>query len=53
MGYSSEEIEEALMNLYELGIISVDYDENLQARFSVKDDAKFEEAVRRAREEDV
>jgi hypothetical protein len=53
MGYSSEEIEEALMNLYDLGIISVEYDENLEARFSVKDDAKFEEAVRRARENDV
>ena len=53
MGYSSEEIEEALMNLYELGIISVDYNENLEARFSIKDEAKFEEAVRRAKENDV
>lgn len=53
MGYSSEEIEEALMNLYELGIVSVEYDENLEARFSIKDEAKFEDAVRRARENDV
>lgn len=53
MGYSSEEIEEALMNLYELGIVSVEYDENLEARFSIKDEAKFEDAVRRAKENDV
>lgn len=53
MGYSSEEIEEALMNLYELGIVSVEYDENLEARFLIKDEAKFEDAIRRARENDV
>ena len=53
MGYSSEEIEEALMNLYELGIVSVEYDENLEARFFVRDEAKFEDAIRRARENDV
>ena len=53
MGSSSEEIEEALMNLYELGIVSVEYDENLEARFSIKDESKFEEAVRRAKENDV
>lgn len=53
MGYSSEEIEEALMNLYSLGIVSVEYDENLEARFSIKDEAKFEDAVRKAKENDV
>ena len=53
MGYSSEEIEAALMELYKLGIISIEYDENLEARFLVKDNAKFEDAIRRARETDV
>jgi hypothetical protein len=53
MGYSSEEIEEALMNLFNLGIVSVDYDENLEARFSVKDDAKFENAIKKVRDNDV
>lgn len=53
MGYTSEEIEEALMNLYDLGIISVEYDENLEVRFSIKNEAKFEEAIRRAQEKDV
>ena len=46
MGYSSEEIEEALMDLYEKGIIAVEYGENLEARFWIADNAKFEGLIR-------
>lgn len=30
-----DELEQALMRLYELGLVSVDYDENLEARFKL------------------
>ena len=51
MEYSSEDIEEALMHLYELGLIEVDYDENLQARFTVTDEKKFDEYLRGNRDD--
>lgn len=34
---TEEELEQALMRLYELGLVSVEYDENLEARFRVTD----------------
>jgi hypothetical protein len=33
-------INENLMHLYELGLVKVEYDENLQAHFSATDDGK-------------
>lgn len=38
---NEEELEQALMHLYELGLVSVDYDENLVARFALTDEAKL------------
>ena len=37
----NEELEQALMHLFELGLVSVDYDENLEARFAVTDEARL------------
>ena len=37
MGISEEELEEALMHLYELGIVELEYTENLEARFKISD----------------
>ena len=39
------------MRLYELGLIGVDYDENLEARFKVLDEKKFEEYLRGYRDD--
>ena len=38
---TEDELEQALMHLYELGLVSVEYDENLEARFRVKGPDKF------------
>jgi len=40
-----KELEQALMHLYELGLVSVEYDEDLTARFriTVEGILKFEE----------
>ena len=46
MEYSREEIEEALLELFDLGIIKVEYDENLEARFAIADGAKFEGLIK-------
>lgn len=35
MGISEEELEEALMHLYKLGLVEVEYDENLEAKFVI------------------
>jgi hypothetical protein len=51
MDYNSEEIEAALMQLYELGFIEVDYDENLEARFKVTDEKKFDEYLKGYRDD--
>jgi hypothetical protein len=32
-----KELEQALMNLFALGLVSVDYDEDLQPRFGITD----------------
>jgi hypothetical protein len=32
---TEDELEQALLHLYELGLVSVEYDENLQAGFRV------------------
>lgn len=48
---NSEDIEAALMSLYELGLIEVDYDENLEARFRIKDEKKFDEYLRGFRDD--
>lgn len=37
MGISEGELEEALMHLYQLGLVDIDYDENLEARFSLSE----------------
>ena len=39
-----EDIENTLMNLYQKGLVDVDYDENLNARFKLSDEsiAEFE-----------
>jgi hypothetical protein len=36
-----QDLEQALMHLYELGLVSVEYDENLEARFRVADPDKL------------
>ena len=40
-----EELEQALMRLYELGLVSVEYDDDLTARFriTIEGISKFEE----------
>jgi hypothetical protein len=39
---TEDELDQALMRLYELGLVSVDYDENLEARFRVTDVGKLQ-----------
>lgn len=39
---TEDELDEALMRLYELGLVSVEYDENLEARFRVTDVGKLQ-----------
>ena len=36
-----DELEQALMHLYELGLLSVDYDETLTVRFALTDEARL------------
>jgi hypothetical protein len=40
-----EELEQALMRLYELGLVSVEYDENLEARFRITDTEKLQALI--------
>lgn len=40
MGISDEELEEALMHLYKMGLVAIEYDENLQARFMAIDEGQ-------------
>jgi predicted transcriptional regulator len=35
-----EELDEDLRHLYHLGLITVEYDENLEARFSITEEGK-------------
>jgi hypothetical protein len=49
MDFSSEEIEEALMHLFKMGLVKVDYDENLEARFQITDNQKFEQYLKEQR----
>ena len=43
--YTQNEIEQALLKLYSLGLIEMEYDENLEPRFSIKDQNKFDEFI--------
>ena len=40
MEFSEEELEEALIHLYELGLVDVQYDENLEATFTLTETGK-------------
>jgi hypothetical protein len=40
-----EDLEQALMHLYELGLVSVEYDENLEARFRVSDPDRLQRLI--------
>jgi len=40
-----DELEQALMQLFELGLVSVDYDETLEARFKITDEDKLQELI--------
>jgi hypothetical protein len=40
-----EDLEQALMHLYELGLVSVEYDENLEARFRVSDPDRLKRLI--------
>ena len=42
---TEDELEQALMRLYELGLVSVEYDENLEARFRVSDVEKLQKFI--------
>jgi hypothetical protein len=42
---TEDELEQALMRLYELGLVSVEYDENLEARFRVTDIDRLEKLI--------
>lgn len=39
---TQDEIEQALMKLYSLGLVEMEYDENLEATFRITDQGKFE-----------
>lgn len=41
MSQDEDELEQALMRLYELGLVSVEYDESLVARFALTDEARL------------
>lgn len=38
MGISEDGLEEALMHLFELGLVDVQYDENLEAMFKISEE---------------
>jgi hypothetical protein len=42
---TEEELEQALMRLYELGLVSIEYDESLEARFKVTDVGKLQTLI--------
>jgi hypothetical protein len=42
---TEDELEQALMRLYELGLVSIEYDENLEARFKVTDVGRLETLI--------
>ena len=38
---TSDELTDALMHLFEIGAITISYDENLEARFSISEKGKI------------
>ena len=42
---TEDELEQALMRLYELGLVSLEYDENLEARFSISDPERLQRFI--------
>jgi len=42
---TEDELEQALMRLYELGLVSIEYDENLEARFRVTDVERLQKLI--------
>jgi hypothetical protein len=42
---TEDELEQALMRLYELGLVSIEYDENLEARFRVTDPERLQNLI--------
>lgn len=48
--YTQNEIEQALLKLYSLGLIEMEYDENLEARFRIKDQNKFDSFMQTLKE---
>ena len=36
----NQELSEVLLNLYEMGLVDVSYDDNLEARFSISEEGK-------------
>jgi DNA-binding transcriptional ArsR family regulator len=42
---TEDELEQALMRLYELGLVSIEYDDNLEARFKVTDVGRLETLI--------
>ena len=45
MPYSEEEVEQALLRLYELGLINMEYNENLEATFSIVDKERMQKFI--------
>jgi len=43
---TEDELDKALMRLYELGLVSVEYDETLEARFRVTDVGKLQMLIK-------
>ena len=37
---TNDELTEALMHLFEIGAVTVEYDENLEARFTITEEGK-------------
>lgn len=37
---TNDELTEALMHLFEIGAVTIDYDENLEARFTITEEGK-------------
>jgi hypothetical protein len=48
-----EELEQALMHMYELGLVSVEYDEDLTARFRITDEGLLRFKELRGNTDDV
>ena len=43
---NEEELEQALMHLFDLGLVSVEYTEGLEARFGVTDIEKLQDFIK-------